>query len=209
VLGRNENGELQVAWIGELAAGSRSDLNFESKTAEEIGKQWMGNPAFQNTNRSAGQIWEDNLGEAQSAILDEIGFFPELQSSWPKYERLFLQISDDPDHGHSRQSFINIFQVVNSTPNVSLGRILDRVLNNLTLAPGEYRLIGATSQRLGKTVFDPESTQTDQQTLVVAHLKSSKFPATGPDLNAYEDFTGKSSLDWEKELKELDDELDQ
>ncbi len=207
VLGRNEKGDFQFAWIGDLSAGGEATLKFEPKDEKQLGRVWLGNPVFQNTNRSAGQIWNDNLGTAQAAVLDQIKTFPELQSSWPKYERLFLQTSDDPEMAFSRQTFINIFQVVNSAPNVSLGRMLDVVLNNLALAPGEYRLIGSTGQRLGKTVFDPESTQIDQQTLVVAHLKMPDFPIAGPDLNSYEDFGKNTSFDWEKESQDLESEF--
>lgn len=209
VLGRDSDGAIQMAWIGDLPSGNDAELKFDSRDANDLGAAWIGNPTFKNTYRSAGDIWDSNLGEAQAAVLDEIREFPELKSAWPKYERLFLQNSSDPENAFNRQTFVDIYQVVNSAANVSLGRMLDVVLNNLTLAPGEYRLIGATRQRLGKTVFDPESTQTDQQTLVVAHLKQPKFPVPQPDLNSYEDFTGKTSLDWEQEMKELDDETGQ
>jgi hypothetical protein len=77
----------------------------------------------------------------------------------------------------------------------------------LTLSPGEYRLIGATDQRLGHTVFNPKSTQVDQQTLVVIHLKRPPLPSASPDLNAYEDFVSRSNLDWEREEKEFDERL--
>ena len=78
------------------------------------------------------------------------------------------------------------------------------VLKNLTLAPGEYRLIGATHQRLGTTKFDPASTQVDQQTLIIAHLQRPALPIAQRDINAYEDFarSGRSTLDWEKDANE-------
>lgn len=207
VMGRDQNGQLQIAWIGTLEAGAQADLQFESKSDEEIAQPWQGNPLFNNTRRAAMQIWRNNMGDVDNAFLYEIAEFPELNSKWPEYERMFLQESTDPEYPYNLQMFIRNYQKVNSRSSVSLGRMLYAILNNLVLAPGEYRLIGGTDQRLGNTVFDPESTQTDQQTLVVAHLQRPDFPKASPDLNAAEDFTGKSSLDWERDAKELDELL--
>ena len=123
---------------------------------------------------------------------------------------MLLQLKPELENGYSRTQFDQIFQAVNSTSDVTLGRVLDVVLNNLTLSPGEYRLIGATDQRLGHNVFDPESTQVDQQTLVVTHLKQPQLPLAEPDKNAYEDFaSGRSNLDQEWDEKEFEEILRQ
>jgi hypothetical protein len=79
------------------------------------------------------------------------------------------------------------------------------VIQNLAIAPGEYRLIGSTAERLGKTAFEPESTQIDQQTLVVVHLKHAPLPLARRDLNSLEEFkTARSSIDWEDEAMKRD-----
>ena len=208
VFGRDANGDYQFCWLGDLAAESNKDLTF--KKTDSLIDGWVGNPKFENTNRSSAKIWEDNVNNLKAATLEQIKEFPEIQSNWPKYERLLLQ--NEPDHengGYSRQQFGKIYQVVNSSADVSLGRILDAVLQNLTLAQGEYRLVGATDQRLGRTVFQPASTQVDQQTLVVAHLKQPKLPIPQRDQNAYEDFVSRSSLDWEQDEKEAEERLKQ
>ena len=54
-------------------------------------------------------------------------------------------------------------------------------------------------------MFDPKSTQVDQLTLVVTHLKQPRLPVAEKDLNAYEDFSSRSNLDWEREDKEFDE----
>ena len=210
VIGRDEKGDYQFAWVGDFAAGDDADLTFVTKDADDLGDTWIANPRFQNTNRSSNEIWSTNVGDAKAATLEQIQAFPELQSNWPRFERMLLQSNSDREGGYSRLQFGQVFQIVNSASDVSLGRVLDAVLNNLTLSRGEYRLIGATDQRLGHTVFDPESTQVDQQTLVVTHLKQPKLPRAAPDINAYEDFSSsRSNLDWEAEEKEFEELLRQ
>lgn len=206
VIGRDENGNYQFAWVGELSAGNAADLQFETKDVVSFGEAWSANPRFQNTNRSSSQIWSKNLSNAKDASFEQIQAFPELQSNWPRFERQLLKTKPHPEKGYSQKQFDEIFQVVNSTSDVSLGRVLDIVLKNLTLSPGEYRLIGATAQKLGHTVFDPASTQVDQQTLVVTHLKQPKLPVAEPDKNAYEDFT-RSSIEWDRDQQELKEKL--
>ena len=205
VLGRNEEGRYKFAWVGDLTAGSEIDLTMEDKLATSLGEAWAGNPNFQNTSRASQAIWQKNLGETDSATLDMIRNFPELKSNWDRFERLLLQFSPEPDHQYTASEFRKIFQLINSVSQVNLGRMLDTILTNLTLAPGEYRLIGATEQRLGTTKFDPASTQIDQQTLIVAHLKHPRLAIAKRDLNAMEDFSSpRSNLDWDKDVEELE-----
>ena len=85
-----------------------------------------------------------------------------------------------------------------------IGRLFDVIANHLQLAPGGCRLLGTTSQRLGRTSFDPEATQTDQQTLVVVHLRQPELPVARRDVNARTDFTVRSDLDWQSELDSFD-----
>ena len=86
--------------------------------------------------------------------------------------------------------------------------MFDAVADNLAIAPGEYRLIGSSNQRLGGTRFEPESTQVDQQTLIVVHLQHPNLPVAKRDLNSLEEFTsGRSNLDVDEELEELDSGL--
>jgi len=150
-------------------------------------------------------IWTKNVGDAKAATLDQIAAFPELQSNWENFERLLLRTDAAMPEGYTRQQFDKIFQVVNSTSEVSLGRVLDNVIKHLALSPGEYRMIGSTSQRLGATKFDPESTQVDQKTLVVVHLQQPDLPLAKRDVNGYEDYaSSRSNLDWEREEEEFE-----
>ena len=205
VVGRNDQGELLFSWIGDLEAGRDAELKFDSRNNESIGDSWYAKPGFQNTQRASADIWSKNLSTARSASFEQINSFPELQSIWPRFERLLLQTQPAMEKNYSRKQFDDIFLVVNGNSNVSLGRLLDTVLKNLSLNTNEYRLIGATDQELGHTAFDPGSTQVDQLTLIVAHLQQPQLPLASPDLNAYEDFVTRSNLDWEREDKEFEE----
>ena len=91
------------------------------------------------------------------------------------------------------------------TTNIHVGRLLETILKNLQIAPGECRMLATTEQRLGRTKFEPEATQTDQRTLVVVHLKRPPLPIAQRDVNTMTDFTGKSDLDWQRSIDETDD----
>ena len=101
--------------------------------------------------------------------------------------------------------FVSIVSQFDLTKEVNVSRIFDAVIDNLTLAPGEVRLLGVTNQALGNTKFSPASTQTHQRSLVVAHLQMGNFPKIGRDTNCIFDLTGRSDLDWQRELEELDE----
>ncbi len=143
VVSRSNNGEYQVAWIGDLVSGSASaDLKFEITTEENVAALWQSQPSFARST--------------------------------------------------------------SDTTNIHVGRLLETVLKNLQIAPGECRMLATTKQRLGRTKFDPEATQTDQRTLVVVHLRRPPLPVAQRDVNAMTDFTGKSDLDWQRSIDETD-----
>ena len=208
VIGRTEEGEYRIAWLGDLAAGDESELSFSDTTLEKLKQPWLKISAFGNTKRAAATIWKANVEDNDSATLDVISTFPELADRWPQYQRLFIQESArDPNSPeiYSQRQFERVYQSVNSNTEISVGRLFDAVAENLTIAPGEYRLIGSSSQRLGKTKFQPDSTQVDQQTLVVVHLQHPKLPQAKPDLNALEEYkSARSNLNVEEELEELE-----
>ena len=213
VIGRTEKGDYRVAWIGELPAGGETELSFSDTTSEKLKQPWLKIPAFGNTKRRAATIWKNNIeGDKNSATLDEIRSFAELKERWSDYQRLFIKQDNDSDYTSrdtfTRQEFERVFQSVNSNTEISVGRMFDAVADNLAIAPGEYRLIGSSNQRLGGTRFEPESTQVDQQTLIVVHLQHPNLPVAKRDLNSLEEFTsGRSNLDVDEELEELDSGL--
>ncbi len=206
IIGCDEVGNYQFAWIGNLPAGSTSSLQFETKESKnELDNQWLEIPTFRNSRRNSSLIWTKNLPEASSATIDVIKGFPELQANWPAYQKLLLRMNTGDSEGITQNQFEQVFQEVNTNTEVSIGRMFDKVIKNLAIAPGEYRLLGSTPQSLGKTKFEPESTQVDQQTLVVAHLKYPALPIARRDLNSLEEFkSARSSIDFEDDILKRD-----
>lgn len=204
VVGRAMNGEYQFAWVGDLEAGGSADLKFENvKSFKSLNRGWLKIPSFQSTSRTSAQIWKKNVQDAKSATMSQILTFPELESNLEEFERLMLRSATDANDADrdvfTQKQFDRLYQRVYVNPDVSIGRMFDKVIRNLTLAPGEYRLIGSSAEKIGKTSFVPVSTQVDQTTLVVVHLKRPKLPVAEKDRNALEDFATRSSLDWEDE----------
>ncbi len=212
VIGRDLKGNYRVAWIGDLPAGDEFDLSFTNTTLEELKNPWLKLPIFGSTKRAASAIWKNNIPEAKSATLEQISIFPELESRWPEYQQMFLRDGagefDEFETTYTQGTFEAVYQSVNSSADISLGRMFDAVMDNLTLAPGEYRLVGSSDQRLGRTRFEPDSTQVQQQTLVVVHLQHPELPVAKPDVNSLVEFKqARSNLSIEEEMKEEEEEL--
>ena len=205
VLTKNSEGKFEFGWIGDLNSAGEADVIFEPADNEQLNEKWARLPEFQSTQRNAESIWNTNITNGKQATMEMLAAIPELQEEWPRYESLFTKVMMDRGTDMIEPGqFFNIYQLVNSSSQVTLGQMLDVVLNNLKLSEGEYRLIGSTEQRLGTSRFDPASTQTDRRTLVIVHLKHPKLPKAERDLNAYEDFKIVSDLDRKREMEELE-----
>lgn len=172
---RGPDGDYRVAWIGDLLAGTSSaDLKFESTTVEQFADQWRDIPIFASSLRSSDEVWAQYFGKANDKPdLAQLSEVPELAADWITYQTLFTQSGNQ--QYYSRDDFRKVYQSVNNKSDVRVGRLFDAISDHLLLAPGECRLIGTTEQRLGRTRFDPEATQTDQQTLVVVHLQQPAY----------------------------------
>jgi hypothetical protein len=77
---------------------------------------------------------------------------------------------------------------------ISAHKLLEAVVENLSLGKGEVRLLGYCNDQIGSSHFIPASTQTRQQTVVLAHLKSAALPPARPDVNSSLDFLSKRKL---------------
>ncbi len=209
ILYRDQAGNYSLAWVGELAAEAAVDqLTLESVSAEAVADRWHQIQLFSSSARMAEEIWNRNVDEPGARLgLEQLQTFPELADDWPRWDRLFRQMmamSDSNDGKIDQLVFQRVFQLVKNESGIRLGRVFDCVVENLQLAPGECRMIATTNQKIGQTRFEPEATQTDQQTLVVVHLKHPPLPIARRDENALTDFVSVSDLDWQREMDELD-----
>ena len=203
VVHRDENGDYHVGKVGLLKSGDRSKpLQFKSVTKTEVPDCWLDNPEFASSGRRAKQIWEQNLGESTKiATVETISEFPEVASQWAEFagilraRRSGQSIENLVEQTLHLDEFDEIMRQLSGHTGINVGRMFDVIVDNLELEPGEMRLIGHTDKSIGATRFVPESTQTEQQTLIVVHLKKGKLPPALPDVNAMADFAGPANLD--------------
>ena len=152
-----------------------------------------------NAKRTAELLWKDKFDKAQSVPVEQLADLPELQNKWTQYSNWFsLQLNETGESGESeiaKDIFVTAYEQFNPSSAVSLGRMFDCVFENLSLDANEYRLFASTDEKLGETKIDPSSTQTDRQTLVVAHLSHPTLPKIRRDTNSVGDLKVISDLD--------------
>ncbi len=77
---------------------------------------------------------------------------------------------------------------------ISTYRLLESVVQNLALGRGEMRLLGYCNDKVGGSRFIPASTQSHEQTLILAHLKPAALPPVTRDVNSVLDFLTRRTL---------------
>lgn len=222
VIKRDVKGKFSYAVIGDLAAGAASGaLEFVKSSSSDLRKPWSNAQSLLSNRRRAQAYWNNSFKHVESettrqiVLVSQLQEIPEFAENWDALLSIVLRMKRDFDienviHAEiTYPEFVSIVNALDSTKDVNVSRIFDAVIENLTLAPGEIRLLGVTGQELGKTKFSPASTQTHQRSLVVAHLQMGNLPIIRRDSNCIFDLTGRSDLDWQRELDELDELADE
>ena len=161
-------------------------------------------PLMANPKRDALKLWSDNFAQTPSVSIESLELLPELQAKWTQYSNYFvLQLQKSNEAEVSKDVFIKAYEQFNPNNSVSLGKMFDCVFDNLALSKGDYRMYASTDEKLGQTKITPSSTQTDRQTLVVAHLSRPVLPAILRDSNALKDLKVSSDLDVENKTLEV------
>ena len=182
-----------------------SQLKVTFGKAQKVLDDYRRLPLMTNPKRDAQKLWADNFAKAPSASIESLGQLPELQAKWTQYSNYFvLRLQKSNEAEVSKDLFMTAYQQFNPSNAVSLGKMFDCVFNNLALGKDEYRMYASTDAKLGQTKITPSSTQTDRQTLVVAHLSRPVLPAIRRDSNSLKDLKVSSNLDVEDEQKTLD-----
>ena len=224
VLRRLDNGSLEIAWIGELESrAQREGFPFQSIAADSeadgVRQIWLDhNESFKSTAYEARKIWEGLAGgdKIDSRQLIELREVPEIKAQWSTFLQIIRRLTgadggleEIESQSISYVDFSKAYSQLKPSTQISVGRLFDAVVENLEIAPGEIRLLGVTRQSLGENRFEPLSTQTDQETLVLVHLRRPRLPIARRDRNLMSDFGGaRSNLDWQKEIEELEELLD-
>ena len=217
---RDVRGRFFYAYIGDFASGANSGPMEFINSSGELRQPWSGSAELLSNLRVAKTYWKDAFGKEvsneskQSITVEQLQDVPEFANNWEEIMSIVVRLKRGFDQQTIQQAtitypeFVAIVNEFKSTKDVDVSRIFDAVIENLELAPGEIRLLGVTDQALGKTQFSPASTQTHQRSLVVAHLQMGDLPKARRDSNCLRDLSGKSDLDWQREIEELENEID-
>ena len=139
---------------------------------------------------------------------------PEIEADWDEFVRQLVARVEIDREGIDETlidfpMFKQLLAQVEKVDGVNVSRIFHSVSKNLALAPGEVRLVAITNQQIGNNAFSPASTQTNEQTLVVVHLRRPDFLPARPDVNSTADYTTESDLTQAQRERQLEELVEQ
>jgi hypothetical protein len=188
LLRRTAGGQLQTAWLGELAAGSSRPVRFEPATDQKARvAQWDDSPATFSFDRQTDGLM-DRLDRNGDKRLDqgEIASHPEMAANFAKFDEL-PRGNAQGDGFWSRDELLNWCRE-SRFGEVSVGRLIDLASEGIKLRRGDVRLIGWTDQPMPGMTIIPESRQVARRTLFLAHLRRGPLADPKPDVNTLFDF---------------------
>jgi hypothetical protein len=216
IVRRTDDEKLEAAWVGTLPSGALTPkLTFVP--LQNVRDAWSGSKLLtcqelvDSYLKPLRSNESNNNDEPPWIAIETLRSVPELQKNW---DDLMLRVARtvSPQGRNARVSTIEIEtlrQIILEMENedqLNVSQIFEAVAKNLAVAPGEMRLMGVTNQAIGANDFSPAATQSQQQTLVVVHLKRPPLPVAVADQNSLVDLLSKSDLDWL--LEELDTDED-
>ena len=177
-------------------AGGRFELISEAEDAEEK-QSFDFAQAMTVTNgtplnlESAVVVGRDSKGDYHIAQLDDLAGASQRSVRMRACQRdEIIALWENPSQAQNDDENAQAFD----SSKISAYKLLEAVVENLTLGRGEVRLLGYCNDQVGGSQFVPASTQTRQQTLVLAHLKPATLPPARPDVNSSLDFLNKRTL---------------
>ena len=192
IIARSKQGEYFTGWIGELSADSDTlTVSMNAAKKFDVPQLWAGQEGLVNILESPRQLMARLFVDDKEQIsLNQIEQTPELEFHRQAFRGQARLDVATGKHFISRSQFLSILGRAKLGETESLvGRLMSATLQDLALGKGEIRLIGISDQPVSNTRFDPESTQSTSQTLVVAHLRQPDLPPALRDLNSILDYT--------------------
>ena len=192
VIARDTEGNYFAGWIGNFAAGDGTvEASLDATEKFDIPQLWAGEAGLTSMLASPQQLMSRlTIEDGDRISLRQIKEWTLLEPYWQSFEDLSELNPKTGQPSITRSQFLSFIGQAKLNETESLvGNLLTVVLDNLELGKGEIRLLGISDQQIGGTRFDPESTQTTTQTLVVAHLRQPDLPPAQRDLNSVLDFT--------------------
>lgn len=205
VIRRLLDGNVQISWLGDFAAGSRRQLHWRDAAPDNWYEPWYQQECFVSRTRVAREIWSElprSAGDSASVELTALLQSPRLAGiSRPLREAIVEEIGLksnvlDEFAVVSQVAFEQAYRRVacNKTTQLNLGDMFDVIAEQLLLSPGEMRLIGYTEEPISRTVMEPQATEIRQANLVVVHLHPHPFRQLQPDCDTIHDHISRSSI---------------
>jgi len=177
VLGKSENGQLQLAWIGSLEAGQSVPLDLQPAPASEpYFAEWSDSLTCCSYERQQQIIFQQFDANADESLSPgEVEQHTELAAS-------FAEVDEDRD---GRLSPSEVYQWTKDSREgeLTLGRLFELACQRASLQAGDLRLVGWTDEDLPGLTIHPRASQKILRTLVLVHLKRGKLPEARPDTN--------------------------
>jgi hypothetical protein len=189
----------KFALVEEIAPKSQMAIQFDG--SPDLLEEYRSDRMMFNSRRDAAMLWKNSIGSNKvSTTLEELSEVPEIAENWDEYSNAIMMRmpTNAVDSIVTKEAFLNAYEQMNPAPYVSLGKMFDCVFENLQMGHGDYRLFATTDEKLGKTKIYPDSTQSDRQTLIVAHLTHPQLPQVARDTNSVADLKRVSDLDHKK-----------
>jgi hypothetical protein len=187
LLRRDNQGQLWKAWIGELSAEDKPiAISFE-RSADQSNRfaQWSQSETTESlANIAQRMLAERDMNGDSLLSRDEVADLPNVLRTFSIIDRDY-----HADGVLDVKEFTECLRISSLTEEMSLGAMFDMVSDNLTLSPGEIRLLGWTPDMLAGMTIKPASTQNHAKTFVLIHLKAGDLPVPLPDSNSSYDFS--------------------
>ncbi len=200
VMGRNEEGQIQLAWIGSLEPAGSVPLEFSSISGDDpYFDQWrdlMLCYGYERQQRDIFQQCDRDLDKKLTAT--EVEDVPSLSDD-------FLVVDKDNDEFLSEPE-VHEWCRKSRQGELSLGRLFELACQPGGLGKGEMRLVGWSDQDLPGITIHPKASQKVLRTMVLVHLKQGKYPEVRPDTNLIADF---GQLSNDMRMLEFDQEAEE
>ena len=205
IIARDQEGNYHGGWVGDFHADDTIDVSMSRQEKFDLPQLWAGDAGLISRLGTPEQLLSRfDITPDNRILIQQIEDWPLLENYLPEIKAQSEGSVGTDQPSISRNKFLSIIgqAKINETESL-VGNVLSAVLDNLELGKGEIRMLGICEKQIGNTQFDPESTQSIGQTLVVAHLRQPDLPQAKRDLNSILDFTkARSNIDRDNDFSD-------
>lgn len=204
VVRRDSNGDYYLAWVGDLNNHTEStELIWKKATDSHLVDFWIDSNVMYSGQRIAKEQYEKNQITDLTELIEiaDLELPADLMTAVEQYkeqaEKAALsnnRRSDVVEITRSRITFEALstcLQQALGQREVHLGRLVDAIDDNMTLAKGQSRLLGWTDKLPTKIKITPDAERQKSKSLVLVHLTPGLLPTAEPDINVSSDLVGK------------------